>query len=190
MFQPNYYLILASGSPRRQELLQQAGFTFEIRLKSIEEEYSETLSKIEIAPFLAQLKANAFKKELKENELLITADTVVVLEDQELQKPQNFDEAFEMLSKLSGRVHQVITGVCLLSCQKQVVFSEVTNVHFVSLTEKEIETYIKEYKPYDKAGSYGIQEWIGMLGIERIEGSFYNVMGLPIHALYRQLKLF
>ena len=190
MFQPNYKLILASGSPRRQELLKQSGFNFEIRLKQIEENYPSDLPKKEIASYLAQLKANAFKDDLNANELLITADTVVVLGNEELQKPQDFDEAFTMLNKLSGNTHQVITGVCLRSKEKEVVFSDTTNVQFLDLTKNEIESYLEEYKPYDKAGSYGIQEWIGMLGIERIEGSFYNVMGLPLHALYQQLKMF
>lgn len=190
MFQPNYKLILASGSPRRQVLLRQSGFNFEIRLKQIDEVYSSDLPKKEIASYLATLKAHAFKDELKADELLITADTVVVLGNEELQKPKDFSEAFNMLSKLSGNMHQVITGVCLLSNEREVVFSDTTNVQFLDLTKSEIESYLKEYKPYDKAGSYGIQEWIGMLGIERIEGSFYNVMGLPLHALYQQLKMF
>ncbi len=190
MYQPNYRLILASGSPRRQELLQQAGFNFEVRVKTIEETYPEALPKEEIAAFLAKMKAKAFDGELQQNELLITADTVVILGKEELQKPRNFEEAYTMLSKLSGNMHRVITGMCLCSREKEVVFSDTTNVHFRELSESEKENYIKNYKPFDKAGGYGIQEWIGMLGIERIEGSFYNVMGLPLHTLYQQLKLF
>ena len=185
-----YKIILASGSPRRHQLMRDAGFDFEVRLKSTEEIYPDTLPAERIPEFLSCLKAAAFKDELKENELLITADTIVCLGAKVLGKPQDRDGAIEMLRQLSGRKHKVVTGVCLTTSGKQQTFSAFTDVYFKELTEEEIVYYIDHYKPFDKAGAYGIQEWIGYIGIERIDGSFYNVMGLPVQKLYETLKSF
>lgn len=185
-----YKIILASGSPRRHQLMRDAGFDFEVRLKSTEEIYPDTLPAERIPEFLSCLKAAAFKDELKENELLITADTIVCLGAKVLGKPQDREGAVEMLRQLSGRRHKVVTGVCLTTSRKQQTFSAFTDVYFKELTEEEIVYYIDHYKPFDKAGAYGIQEWIGYIGIERIDGSFYNVMGLPVQKLYETLKSF
>jgi len=187
---PDYNFILASKSPRRQQLLESLGLTFSIRLKEVEEVYPEGLRKEEVPVYLAELKAQAFINELAENEIVITADTVVCLENEILGKPNDYKEAFSMLTNLSGKEHQVITGVCLTSKNKSTSFYSLTNVMFKELTAQEIEYYISEYKPYDKAGAYGIQEWIGTIGITHIEGSFYNVMGLPIQKLYEEIQKF
>lgn len=184
---PNYNYILASKSPRRQELLHLMGIEFSVKVKEVEEKFPEGLSKYEIPEFLARLKSSPFLPELQKNDLLITADTIVYLDGEVLGKPGNPKEAENMLQKLSGKEHQVISGVCLTSCSKQTSFHAETNVQFKQLTEEEIQFYIKTYKPFDKAGAYGIQEWIGFIGITHIEGSFYNVMGLPVQQLYEEI---
>lgn len=187
---PDYNYILASKSPRRQELLTSLGIQFTVKTKEVEELYPGDLSKEQIPVYLAELKAKAFQNQLSSNDLLITADTIVCLENEVLGKPADYNEAFEMLSRLSGHEHQVITGVCLSSVQKNESFYAVTDVQFKSLSEEEIDYYIREYKPFDKAGSYGIQEWIGCIGIRGIRGSFYNVMGLPVQKLYERIVNF
>ncbi len=187
---PEYNFILASKSPRRQQLLKSLDIDFSVQTREVEENYPDHLSREEVPVYLAKLKAAAFKTELKENDLLITADTVVCLGDRVLGKPAGYNEAFSMLSDLSGKNHQVITGVCLTSRSKQNSFYSVSEVTFKALTKEEIDYYILNYKPYDKAGAYGIQEWLGTIGINHIEGSFYNVMGLPIQKLYEMIKKF
>lgn len=186
----DYKIILASASPRRQQLMRDAGFEFEVRLKETEEIYPETLVPMEVPVYLSRLKAAAFADEIKEGELLITADTIVCLGAKILGKPKNREHAIEILSQLSGQKHTVVTGVCLTTCHKQQTFSSFTDVYFKELTEDEIIYYIDRYKPFDKAGAYGIQEWIGYIGIKRIDGSFYNVMGLPVQQLYTTLQNF
>lgn len=187
---PKYNFILASKSPRRQQLLRSLDIDFTVHTREVDESYPVNLTKEEVPVYLAKLKAQAFQDELKENDLLITADTVVCLGNQILGKPENYDEAFSMLASLSGKTHQVITGVCLTGKAKQVSFFASTEVEFKELTTEEIDYYILQYQPYDKAGAYGIQEWIGTIGIRHIEGSFYNVMGLPIQKLYEKIKIF
>ena len=187
---PRYNYILASKSPRRQELMQLLGIKFKIQTKEVKEKYTENLSKEEIPVFLARLKAEPFLKDLKKNDLLITADTIVWFHNQVLGKPANKKEAILMLEQLSGQKHFVISGVCLSSCNKQKTFYAISEVQFKNLTGEEIEFYVSEYNPIDKAGSYGIQEWIGIIGITHIEGSFYNVMGLPIQKLYEEIQKF
>ena len=184
----NYRIILASKSPRRQELLADLGIDFETEIHEVDEVFPEGLPMEEIPQYLARLKTEPFVETLKENDLLITSDTIVYVENQVLGKPADYDEAVEMLWKLSGRQHEVVTGVCLTSKSKQVSFASVTDVFFKVLSHDEIDYYIKHYKPYDKAGAYGIQEWIGYIGIERIEGSYFNVMGLPVQHLYEELS--
>lgn len=186
----DYKIILASASPRRQQLMRDAGFEFEIRLKETEEIYPETLVSTEVPVYLSRLKAAAFADEIQEGELLITADTVVCLGAKILGKPKNREHAIEILYQLSGQKHTVVTGVCLTTRHKQQTFSSFTDVYFKELTEDEIVYYIDHYKPFDKAGAYGIQEWIGYIGIKRIDGSFYNVMGLPVQQLYTTLQSF
>lgn len=186
----DYKIILASASPRRQQLMRDAGFEFEIRLKETEEIYPETLVSTEVPVYLSRLKAAAFADEIQESELLITADTVVCLGAKILGKPKNREHAVEILHQLSGQKHTVVTGVCLTTRHKQQTFSSFTDVYFKELTEDEIVYYIDRYKPFDKAGAYGIQEWIGYIGIKRIDGSFYNVMGLPVQQLYTTLQSF
>lgn len=187
---PRYNIILASKSPRRQQLLRSLGLTFSVKIKEIEEVFPEGLSKEEVPVYLAELKAAPFENELSENDLLITADTVVCLDNEILGKPADYEEAYQMLRNLSNKTHEVITGVCLTSKNKKRSFYAVTNVEFKSLSGDEIDYYIQNYKPYDKAGAYGIQEWIGAIGITHIEGSFYNVMGLPIQKLYEKIQTF
>ncbi len=187
----DYRLILASNSPRRKELLSGIDVDYEIRtLPDVDESYPDTIPVEEIAEYLAQKKSAAYLPSLKEGELLITADTIVLLDGMAMGKPANKKEATRMLRKLSGEVHLVITGVSLTSKSKQVAFSETTSVTFGMLTDQEIEYYVARYKPYDKAGGYGVQEWIGYVAVEKIEGSYFNVMGLPIFKLYRELKKF
>lgn len=185
----NRPLILASKSPRRQQLLSEAGFEFEVRTKEVAETYPEGLEHKEVPSYLASKKANALLTEIK-NEVVIASDTIVVCDGHILGKPTNHQDASEMLNKLSGKEHQVITGICLLSKDKKVMFSDTTSVVFKSLSQEEIDHYISNFKPFDKAGSYGIQEWIGMIGITNITGSYYTVMGLPVHRLYEELMRF
>jgi septum formation protein len=187
----NYRIILASNSPRRKELLSGIDVDYEVHtLSDIDESYPDDLSKEEVAEFLSRKKANAYLESLEENALLITADTIVLLHGKILGKPLNKEDAKNMLHELSGQTHLVITGVCLTSKQKQVSFSDKTYVTFGDLTDQEIEYYVEKYNPLDKAGAYGVQEWIGYVGVEKIEGSYFNVMGLPIFKLYRELKQF
>ncbi len=184
----NYKLILASASPRRQQLMKDAGFTFEVRLKNVEEKYPQELHLENVPEYLSKVKASAFREELKADEVLITADTVVCIHDRILGKPADRKEAISMLQELSGNRHLVVTGVSVTTRTEQLSFSSRTDVFFKRLSNEEIEFYVDTYKPFDKAGAYGIQEWIGYIGIERIEGSFYNVMGLPIQKLYETLR--
>lgn len=186
----DYQIILASQSPRRHEMLKELGLIFEIRTKEVEEVYPEGLESEKIPVYLAELKAKAFEEDLGSNELVITADTIVCVDEWILGKPKDRDDAVKMLNALSNRSHQVISGVCLMSKEKKVSFSTVTNVHFKALSDEEIDYYIDNYKPYDKAGAYGIQEWIGFIGIDGIEGSYFNVVGLPIQHLYQELSKF
>lgn len=187
----NFHIILASQSPRRQELLKGLQLPFEIQTVDCEEHYPETLPKEEISMFLAQLKATAFPKNaLKDNYLIITADTIVLLNNEVLGKPKNREEAIQMLQKLSGNRHTVITGVCITTKEKTKTFSVKSNVQFNTLTQEELEYYVDTFRPMDKAGAYGVQEWIGYIGISHIDGSYFNVMGLPVQRLYEELKDF
>lgn len=185
-----YKIILASKSPRRQELLTQLGIPFESRVKEVDENFPTHLKKQQVALFLSEKKAKAFIAELQEGELLITSDTIVCKVDKIYNKALNKAEAVEMLQELSGTFHEVITAICLSTKEKQVSFYSSTKVYFKELLDDEIVHYIDNYQPFDKAGAYGIQEWIGMIGIHRIEGSYYNVMGLPVDKLYAELKKF
>ena len=186
----NYNFILGSNSPRRKEILKEIGLDFSVYPSNIDENFNKEMKLENIGVFLAEKKANAIKNELKENDILITADTTVIHNNELLSKPENTLEAKEMLNKLSGKSHKVITGVCLLSKNKKYTFSCETIVTFNNLEIKEIEFYINKFKPFDKAGSYGIQEWIGLIRIEKIEGSYTNVVGLPASMLYTKLKKF
>ena len=182
-------IILGSGSPRRKELLSGLGIDYEVRLiKGIEESYPDTLQGEEIPIYLSEQKSDAYT--LNDDELLITADTIVWLDGKVYGKPQNSNDAIDMLHQLSGNMHQVITGVCVRTNYKKVSFATTTDVKFAHLTVEEIEYYVNRYSPLDKAGSYGIQEWIGYIGVEEIHGSYFNVMGLPIQRLYTTLKDF
>lgn len=183
-------LILASKSPRRRELLQQAGFDFEIKTKSVVETYPDSLPVREVPAFLSKKKANACIEFLEAEKILLAADSVVILNDKIYGKPKDAADAFQIIKSLSGNIHEVITGVTLLSKEKSVTFSDVAFVHFSTLTDEEIWYYINNFEPFDKAGSYGIQEWIGLTKITKIEGSYYNIMGLPIHRVYEELERF
>ena len=185
----NRPLTLASNSPRRQQLLKEAGFKFIVRTAPIDEEYPDDIHYKDVAEYLARKKADAIPFQL-DNEVIITSDTVVVLHGTILGKPKDKSHAVQMLSQLSGQTHDVITGVCLKSENKTITFSDTTNVTFNMLTSEEINFYIDNYKPFDKAGGYGIQEWLGMISINKIEGSYFTVMGLPIHRVYEVLKDF
>lgn len=185
-----YQLILGSGSPRRQELLKSLGFDFLIKPINADESFPATLSAEDIPLYLAEKKADAYSEEIKENEILITADTIVWCEGKVLNKPANFMEGKKMLETLSGKMHQVYTGVCLKGENKQTIFYDESKVYFKKLSNDEIEYYLTNYSPYDKAGGYGVQDWIGYIGIDKIEGSFYNVMGLPVKELYNELMKF
>lgn len=177
-------IILGSGSPRRKELLAALGYNFEVRTKDTDESYPTAMSCEEVPTFLAKQKAAALLSELREDELLICADTVVILDNQILGKPANKDEASEMLNFLSGKTHKVITGVFIGDSKQEVIFSDTTEVTFNTLNEDQINYYIENYQPFDKAGSYGIQEWIGFIGVASITGTYANVMGLPTHKLF------
>lgn len=184
----NYNVILASGSPRRQQFLKDLNLDFEIRLKEVEEIYPEELKAEQITNFLAELKANVFEESLQPNDILITSDTIVWHNGKALGKPKDYDDAFDILKSLSGNTHEVITSVCFKLNKKTTTFHEVTKVTFKKLSDEEIDYYIKNYSPFDKAGSYGIQEWIGFIGVSKIEGSYANVMGLPVDQVYEYLK--
>ena len=185
-----FTIVLGSKSPRRQKLIKELGFAFEVRTKEIEEKYPSYTPLKEVAAYLATLKASALKSSLISGEILLTSDTVVLNNNEILGKPKNPLEAKNMLRSLSGGTHEVITGVHLQSLDKTHTFSVGTIVHFAKLTDVEIDFYINKYKPFDKAGAYGIQEWIGYIGVEKIEGCYYNVMGLPVHEVYKQLMQF
>lgn len=181
-------IILASNSPRRKELLRGLGLDFEIRIiKDIDESYPEGLTASETAEYIAAKKADAYKLSMADDELIITADTIVVLNNEILGKPADDEEAMDMLRKLSGKTHQVITGVCMMTDDNTSVFSVTTDVTFKSLTEDEICYYVSNYKPLDKAGAYGIQEWIGYIGVTSLNGSYFNVMGLPVQRIYSEI---
>lgn len=190
-FTNKYHLILASNSPRRKELLSGIDVEYEVlALPDIDESYPDDLPHEEIPEFLAKKKALAYISLIQDNTLLITADTVVLLHGRILGKPSDKEDAKQMLKELSGETHRVVTGVCLTSKQKQVCFSDTAHVTFGLLTDEEIGYYVEKYSPSDKAGAYGVQEWIGYVGVKRIEGSYFNVMGLPIYKVYRALKHF
>jgi MAF protein len=184
----NYDIILGSQSPRRQELMQGLNLKFRVFTIDVDENYPPNLQREEIPVFIARKKADAYKDILKDNSLLITADTIVWQDGNVFGKPKDEEDAIRVLKQLSGKIHQVITGVCITTIKKSTVFDVVTNVKFASFSDEEIKYYVENYKPFDKAGAYGIQEWIGFAGIERVNGSYYNVMGLPIHRLYCELK--
>jgi len=187
----NKKILLASKSPRRQELLKGLDINFEIaEIIDINEDFPTNINAEEIAAYLSELKAQTYIKNIKENEILITADTIVWHNDIVLNKPKDREEAYKMISALSGDKHMVFTGVTISSSLKQKTFVSATKVFFKQLTDDEIYYYIDTYKPFDKAGAYGIQEWIGYIGIERIEGSYFNVMGLPVQKLYDELLIF
>ncbi len=183
-----YNIILGSQSPRRQELLLGLNLPFEVKVINVEESYPQELVGEEIPMYIAEKKANTFLEMMENNTLLITADTIVWHEGRVFNKPNNKAEATAMLESLSGKTHQVITGVCISSLKKRRIFHVISEVRFARITPQEIDYYLQNYKPYDKAGAYGVQEWIGYIGVEYIEGSYFNVMGLPIQRLYVELK--
>ena len=183
-----YTLILASGSPRRQQFFKDLDLDFEIRLKEIEEIYPPELKAHEITNYLAELKASAFEGELNPNEILITSDTIVWHNNKALGKPKDEQDAFDILKSLSNATHEVITSVCFKTTEKAELLHEITKVTFNELSDESIRYYLKNYKPYDKAGAYGIQEWIGFIGVSKIEGSYANVMGMPTDKVFEYLS--
>ena len=182
-----YNIILASGSPRRQQLLKDIGIPFTVQLRPVEEEFPGRLHHFEISDYLAQLKSLPFKNTLTENDILITSDTIVWHNDTMLGKPKNHEEAYNMLSSLSDDTHEVITSVCFTTTQMEKTLNNITKVTFRELSEEEINYYVATYKPFDKAGAYGIQEWIGKIGVKSIEGSYFNVVGFPVDLVYKTL---
>lgn len=186
-----YHILLASKSPRRRELLSNLRVPFNcISLGGIDESYPEDMPVEEVPQFLANKKADAYIGNINTNEMVITADTLVIKGDKIYGKPKNQEEALSMLGELSGEIHKVISGVCILTKDRRTSFTSETEVKFANLNDEDIRYYIENYLPLDKAGAYGIQEWIGCIAVEWIKGSFYNVMGLPVHRLYQELKLF
>ncbi|MCJ7466624.1 MAG: Maf family nucleotide pyrophosphatase [Maribacter sp.] len=183
----DYTIILASGSPRRKQFLKEMGFDFEVRIKAIEEVYPDHLDRSEITDYLAALKASAFEGTLGQKDILITSDTVVWHKGKAIEKPRNEDDCFSMLRALSNSWHEVITSVCFTTVHHQKIVSATTKVKFSALTDTELWHYIKTYRPFDKAGGYGIQEWIGLIGVEEIKGSYSNVVGLPTHLVYKTI---
>ena len=184
-----YKVVLASNSPRRKELLSGLGIDYEVKtLPDIDESFPEGLTEVETATYIARAKADVYRNIMQPDELIITADTIVWLDGEVMGKPLDGEDARRMLRALSGKTHQVITGVCLTTIDRQKAFATVTDVTFCHLSEEEIDYYVERYRPMDKAGSYGIQEWIGFVGVESISGSYFNVMGLPIQRLYTELK--
>ena len=181
-------IILGSGSPRRKFFLEELGLNFEIRLKEVEENFPNTLVGSEITDYLSKLKAAPFLQELMDDEILITSDTIVWLDNKAIGKPINSADAKEMLSKLSGNSHEVISTIAITTNKKTSLINETTSVKFKKLTDEEINYYVDKFKPFDKAGSYGIQEWIGYIGIEKIDGSFFNVMGFPVQKFYELMS--
>tara|TARA_B110000977_G_scaffold449_1_gene605 strand:- start:5021 stop:5608 length:588 start_codon:yes stop_codon:yes gene_type:complete len=186
----NKRLILASSSPRRQELIKGLGLEVEIRIKPVKEEYPERLRHFEIPDYLAQLKSMPFEDTLATNDILITSDTIVWFENSALGKPKDAKDAFQMLKSLSGQTHEVITSVCFKSIGKEKTINSITKVTFKQLSDSEINYYIKNFKVFDKAGSYGIQDWIGQVAVTKIEGSYFNVMGFPMDKIYNTLLTF
>jgi septum formation protein len=184
----NHKIILASGSPRRQQFFKDLDLDFEIKLKEIPEIYPKNLQAEAITNYLSELKAAAFEGEIQENEILITSDTIVWLNNKALGKPENYDDAFQILKSLTNTTHQVITSVTFKTKHKIETIFDITKVTLVQLTDEMIHYYLKNYKPFDKAGAYGIQEWIGLVGISKIEGSYSNVVGLPTHKVYEYLN--
>ena len=182
----NYNLILASGSPRRQHFFKELDVPFTIEIKEVNEIYPNHLKAAEITDYLADLKSKCFTN-LKSNDLLITSDTIVWFEEKALGKPKNKDEASNMLKKMSGKQHAVYTSISIKSSFFQKIFHDETIVEFEEFTDEEINYYLEKFSPYDKAGSYGIQDWIGLVGVKKIIGSYFNVMGLPVHKLYKEL---
>ncbi|KRB53523.1 Maf-like protein [Flavobacterium sp. Root186] len=183
-----YKIILASGSPRRQQFFKDLDLDFEIRLKEVEEIYPPELKAVEITDFLAQLKADALKDELKENEILVTSDTIVWHQNKALGKPKSAEDAFEMIKSMSNTTHEVITSVCFQNNTASTLLHDITKVTFKDLSDEAILYYIENYKPYDKAGAYGIQEWFGFMAVTKVEGSYTNVMGLPTAKVYEYLS--
>lgn len=181
-------LILASASPRRKWLMDELGVPFTVQPKNVEEVYPADLKREEIPIFLSELKASAFSEEELEGKIVLTSDTIVWLGDRELQKPDSLEEATEMIKQLSGNTHEVYTAITVITASKSISDFDKTTVHFRELTPKEISYYVNTYKPLDKAGAYGIQEWIGYVGIEKIEGCYFNVMGLPLRKVYHVLS--
>ena len=186
----NHKIVLASKSPRRQELMKGLDISFEVRTMEVDESFPPALQREEIPLFLSKLKAQAFLPEMKANEVVITADTVVWVNDHVLNKPEDRDEAIAMVNELSGNQHVVYTGVTITAKDRALSFYDETKVYFEALTQEDIEYYIDKYQPYDKAGSYGVQEFIGYMGINKLEGSYFNVMGLPVHQVYKKLMEF
>lgn len=184
MLRNSYELILASRSPRRRQLLAELGFSFTVQTKDTEETVPDYVAPSDTAAYLAEKKALAFRKDLNERQAVLAADTVVIVGEEILNKPADEQQATAMLQMLSGNTHRVVTGVCLMTARRLIVCSDTANVHFRPLTDEEIRYYVTRYRPFDKAGAYGIQEWIGMIGITKIEGSFFTVMGLPTHLVY------
>lgn len=183
-----YKVILASNSPRRKELLAGLGVDYEVRtLLDVDESYPETLQGADIPLYIAKEKANAYQAMIQPDELMITADTIVWLDSKVLGKPEDREDALQMLRKMSGRTHEVFTGVCITTTEWQRSFTAQTEVRFSVLSEEEIAFYVDKFQPMDKAGAYGVQEWIGFIGVENISGSYYNIMGLPVQRLYREL---
>lgn len=190
-FDRDFKVILASNSPRRSELLSTLNIPFEIKvLKGINEDYPQNIATIDVARYIAENKAQQYYQSLKTNDLIITADTVVIVDNQILGKPSDKDDAIKILKLLSDKTHLVVTGVCLKKENKTISFKDITEVTFKKLLDNEIDFYVNHFKPFDKAGAYGIQEWIGCIGVTGIKGSYFNVMGLPIHKVYQQLSLF
>lgn len=186
-----YEIVLASNSPRRKELLQRMGVNFKVRtLFGIDESYPNSLRGEDIVCYISRYKAKAYQSSMAPNELLITADTIVYVDGEVMGKPKNAEQAKEMLHKLSGKTHQVITGVTIVTAKRTENFGVTSQVKFTNITDEEINFYVDNYLPFDKAGAYGIQEWIGIVAVEEIKGSYFNVVGLPVQRLYQKLKTF
>lgn len=187
----NYHVLLASKSPRRRELLAALRVPFDVVTAGhVDEKWPKDMPTHDVPQYLSMIKANAFRKLIHDNELIITADTIVVCDGEILGKPSGAEEAKKMLRQLSGKTHDVVTGVTVTTIDRQTSFTTVTEVKFAEISEEDIDYYVDNFNPFDKAGAYGIQEWIGCVAVESINGSYYNVMGLPVHALYHELKLF
>lgn len=183
----SYHLILASGSPRRQQIFKELGLNFEVRLKPVNEVFPQHLRHSEICDYLAQLKSQPYEGELKDHEILITSDTIVWHNNTAVGKPKDKQDAFNMIRSLSGKTHEVITSICFKTKTSQMIINDITKVTFKDFNDAEIWYYVKNFNPLDKAGAYGIQEWIGHIGVIKIEGSYFNVMGLPVHLVYKTL---